>query len=361
MADRRVLAVITARPSYARVATVITAAKTTPGLDLQVIATASALLPQYGAVADALDDTAERVETTVGTTLPAMVTNTTAVAEAMVSVFRRRTPDAVVTIADRHETLGTAMAAAYLNIPLIHLQAGERTGSIDDKVRDAVTALADVKLCATQAAADRVSGVKTGCPSIDLVEAIWHQRPVNPYAYGGLGPQHDLSRGYRVGLFHPVTTEVDEAHDQMRRVLHGLPVFDLPWLWIWPGLDAGTDAVSKALREHREEAPGFACHYFRHLPAVPFLWLLSRARVLVGNSSVGIRECSAMGLPVVNIGSRQQGRERGPNVVDVPVDAGAIRKGIDTAEAMRPYPVALYGDGHSGPRIARLLADGELR
>jgi UDP-N-acetylglucosamine 2-epimerase len=136
----------------------------------------------------------------------------------------------------------------------------------------------------------------------------------------------------------------------------------LPVLWFWPNVDAGSDGTSKGIRvfREREDPPNF--HFFRNMFPEDFLRLLSGATAIVGNSSVALRECSYLGVPAVNIGSRQQGRERGRNVVDVDHDRSAIAAAIAGHRGRgRPAPDHLYGDGRAGERIADTLATSELR
>ena len=176
----------------------------------------------------------------------------------------------------------------------------------------------------------------TGCPSIDL--ALEAQK------LGSL-PGHGV-----VVLQHPVTNEADQAGAQMRETIKALDGMDVQWFW--PGEDAGSDAMSKELRLAGKKP-------IRNMEPLAFLRTLLGSGCLVGNSSVGIRECSFLGVPVVNIGNRQKGRERAGNVLDVPHDARDIKGGVlrQSAHHLTGAPSStLYGDGHAGERIAAILA-----
>jgi len=271
-------------------------------------------------------------------------------------------------VADRYETLATAGAAAYMNIPVVHVQGGEVTGSIDEKVRHAVTKLANLHLVATPQARERVirlgepdaSVIVTGCPSIDIAADV-AARPELDFdlfeRYGGVGPRSDLGRGYLVVLQHPVTTEYEEARAQVEETLYAVRHSDLPVLWFWPNVDAGSDGTSKGIRVFREQEKPEHLHFFRNMFPEDFLRVLLRSVAIVGNSSVAIRECSFLGVPAVNIGTRQQGRERGGNVIDVEHDRGEIAGAIlHHRRHGRSAPDHLYGDGQAGPRIADCLA-----
>jgi UDP-hydrolysing UDP-N-acetyl-D-glucosamine 2-epimerase len=284
------------------------------------------------------------------------------------TVFDNLKPEFVVTIADRYETLATAVAAAYMNISLVHIQGGEVTGSIDEKVRHAITKLSDHHLVSTPQAAQRVARMGenpanihvTGCPSIDLAAEIVESPALDfdPFTkYGGVGVPIDLSEGYVVVLQHPVTTEYRESRHHITETLHAVDELGVPALWFWPNVDAGSDGTSKGIRSYREQMRPGTMHFFKNMTGTDFLRLLYNSRCLIGNSSVGIRECSFLGIPVVNIGSRQAGRDRGVNVVDVPHDRRMISRAARQQMASGHYERdTLYGDGGSGMRIAELIA-----
>jgi UDP-hydrolysing UDP-N-acetyl-D-glucosamine 2-epimerase len=288
------------------------------------------------------------------------------------TVFDDLKPDAVVTIADRFETMATAVAAAYMNIPLIHVQGGEITGSIDEKVRHAITKLADLHLVSNDKARERVirmgerpeSVIVTGCPSIDVAKAAV-ERPEIPFdlfdKYGGVGKRFDLAGGYLVVLQHPVTTEYGDTRRQVNETLYAIDELGLPTLWFWPNVDAGSDGTSAGIRAYREAHALPHVHFFKNLPPEDFLRVLMQARCIVGNSSVAIRECAYLGVPAVNIGTRQEGRDRGRNVIDVAYDRKAIKEAVlRHVGAPRPAPDPIYGSGNAGERIAEAIAGAKL-
>jgi UDP-hydrolysing UDP-N-acetyl-D-glucosamine 2-epimerase len=375
---RKICVVVTARPSYSRIRTALKAIDEHPGLELQLVVAASALLERYGNAIQAIErdgfTPAARVYMVLeGENLVTSAKSTGLGLVELATVFDNLKPDAVVTVADRYETLATAVAASYMNIPVVHVQGGEVTGSIDEKVRHAVTKLANLHLVSTAMARERVirlgeepeTVVLTGCPSIDIAAEVAAQPRLDfdPFEkYGGVGPRGDLSQGYLVVMQHPVTTEYEEARLQIEATLYAAKDIGLPVLCFWPNVDAGSDGTSKGIRVFREQEKPERFHFFRNMFPEDFLRLLCGAFAIVGNSSVAIRECSYLGVPAVNIGSRQLGRERGRNVIDVEHDrraiAGAIRTHLDNA---RPAPDHLYGDGEAGGRIADTLATAQLR
>ncbi len=377
---RKVCVVVTARPSYSRIKTALSAIRAHPDLELQLVVAASALLDRYGTAvrtieADGFDIAARVYMVLEGENLAAMAKTTGLGLLELATVFDNLEPDVVVTVADRYETLSTAVAASYMNIPVAHVQGGEVTGSIDEKVRHAVTKLADLHFVSTDKAAERVIRMGeepakvfvTGCPSIDLAVEVL-ERPemdFDPFVkYGGVGASVDLSGGYLVVLQHPVTTEYEEAREQAMETLHAVSEvaeIGLPALWFWPNVDAGSDGTSNAIRSFRELHNPRNIHYFKNMEPTDFLRLLVGSRCLVGNSSVGIRECSYLGVPTVNIGSRQSGRERGHNVIDVDhrreAIVAAIRRHLEDG---RRESDLIYGHGRAGERIAELLASQPL-
>jgi UDP-hydrolysing UDP-N-acetyl-D-glucosamine 2-epimerase len=374
---RRVCIVITARPSYARIKTVMEAVRDHPGLELQLVVGASALLERYGPVVDVIRADGFEPDAVVymvveGENLVTTAKSTGHGVVELATIFDNLRPDIVVSVADRYETLATAIAAAYQNIPVAHVQGGEVTGSIDEKVRHAVTKLADLHLVATPGARERVirmgevpaSVHVTGCPSIDLAARVLGNGggSFDPFqSYGGVGDRFDPKEGFLVVMQHPVTTEYEAALDQINETLEAVKALDVPTFWFWPNVDAGSDRISKAIRHFRESRRAPHVYFFKNLAPEDFLRLLIGSRCLLGNSSVGIREGSFLGVPVVNVGSRQTGRERAGNVTDVGYDAEAIAAAVRARwQGGRCPSSTLYGDGRAGERIAALLADAEL-
>ena len=378
MPKRKICVVVTARPSYSRIRTALQAIRDHDDLELQLVVAASALLDRYGNAIQAIERDGFTIRHRVymvleGENLVTSAKSTGIGLSELATVFDNLKPDAVVTVADRYETLANAVAASYMNIPVVHVQGGEVTGSIDEKVRHAVTKLANLHLVSTKLARERVirlgeaedTVVLTGCPSIDIAADV-AARPAfdfDPFErYGGVGPKTDLTKGYLVVMQHPVTTEYDEARQQVEETLYAVKDVELPVLWFWPNVDAGSDGTSKGIRVFREKEDPQNFHLFRNMFPEDFLRLLVHATAIVGNSSVAIRECSFLGVPAVNIGSRQQGRERGSNVIDVDHDraaiAGAIREHIRRGRTPADH---LYGDGRAGERIADCLSTAELK
>lgn len=375
--NRKVCVVVTARPSYSRVKTVLRAILEHPELELQLVVAASALLDRYGTAVNYIEKDGFPISARVYMVLegenPASMAKTTGLGMLeLATVFDNLKPDVVVTIADRFETLATAVAASYMNIPVAHIQGGEVTGSIDEKVRHAVTKLSDLHLVSTRCAGERVEKMGedshkvfvTGCPSIDLAAEIADDPGLNfnPFErYGGVGDLHELTNGYLVVMQHPVTTEHDLARKHIQETLEAVYAINMPTLWFWPNVDAGSDGTSNGIRSFREKYRPENITFFKNMEPTDFLRLLYSSKCLVGNSSVGIRECSFLGVPVVNIGTRQNRRERGQNVIDVDYRKEEIIAAIRRQTSNGRYAAdKLYGDGRAGVRISKALAEAPL-
>jgi UDP-hydrolysing UDP-N-acetyl-D-glucosamine 2-epimerase len=283
MSKRKVCVVITARPSYSRIRTALFSIQHHPELDLQIVSAASMLLDRYGKTVTHVEQDGFKVDARVymvleGENLVTSAKTTGLGLMELATTFDNLQPDMVVTIADRYETIATAIAAAYMNIPLVHMQGGEVTGSIDEKVRHAITKLADIHLVTTQMARERVIRMGenpeqvyvTGCPSIDIAnEALLNPgEEINPFErYGGVGATIDLSNGYLVVMQHSVTTEYEKGREQITETLYAIKELGIPTLWFWPNVDAGSDGVSKGIRSFRELEVPTNIHFFKDIPA----------------------------------------------------------------------------------------------
>jgi len=375
--SRKICVVVTARPSYSRIKTVLDAIKQHSNLELQLVVAASALLDRYGSAVNVIEKDGFHISARVYNVLEgdnhATSAKTTGIGIIeLSSVFGNLKPDIIVTVADRYETMATAIAASYMNIPLAHIQGGEVTGNIDEKVRHAITKLADYHFVASNDAYLRVINLgeethrvfNTGCPSIDIAEELredpsFQENPI--LKYGGVGGKLDVDEDYIVVLQHPVTDEFDESRRHIEETLKAIDKLEIPTFWFWPNVDAGSDGISKGIRSYREKNKISHIHFFKNMEPTDFLKLLVNSRCLIGNSSVGIRECSYLGVPVVNIGSRQNRRERGPNVIDVVYSEDKITKAVVTwLNAERPKSSNTYGVGKAGPIIAEILSEVEL-
>ena len=375
---RKVCVVIGSRANYGSIKSVMRAVRAHPDLQLQIIVGASALLDRFGSVVEIIERDGftpdARVNMIVEGETPVTMAKSTGLGLLeLPTLFELLKPDVVVTVGDRFETMATAVASAYMNIPLAHTMGGEVTGTIDESIRHAITKLAHVHFPANQDSAERIIRLGedpdavhvVGCPRIDLVaemvsnggvdlDAEWLDRE-------GVGGHISTDRPFLLVSQHPVTTEYGHAEGQITETLMALHDLQMPAVMLWPNVDAGSEDISRGMRKFRERYKPEYIRFYKNFPVETYLRLMRSAACLVGNSSASIREGAFLGIPAVNIGSRQDGRERGPNVVDVSHDRAAIAEAVRRQLTRGRYtPAYLYGDGRAGERIAEVLSSAPL-
>lgn len=372
---RKVCVVVASRANYGRVKPVLTAIKEHKDLKLQLIVGASMLLERYGKAVDVVEQDGFVPDKKIyymleGESLSTQAKSTGIGIIELSTAFEELKPDVVITVADRFETMATAIAAGYLNIPLAHIQGGEITGNIDETVRHAITKLAHYHFPATEESKERLIKMgeeewrilNSGCPSIDtLVKQDLDIDNCEGYINYGVGSRLDIHKPYILIAQHPVTTEVNDGYDQIMETLNALKDFPEQKIVLWPNIDAGSDKVSKGIRVFREINRTLPYRYYKNFPPEIYNCLLANAVCLVGNSSSFIREGSFLGIPAVLVGDRQAGREHGNNVVYV----GNNRQEIGDAAAKqinhgRYASEKRFGNGTAGVQIADYLATVEL-
>ncbi len=378
MSQRRICVVVGSRANYSSIKSAMRAIDAHPELTLQLVVAASAVLDRYGAAVNLIERDGFIVDCRLhmlveGETPVTMAKSTGLGLMELPSVFDRLRPDCVLTVGDRFETMATTLAAAYLNISLAHTMGGEVSGTIDESIRHAVTKFAHIHFPASRDAAERIVKLGerpdtvhcVGCPRIDLVAEILRddQGPdLNAFLNAqGVGDAIDVDQPFLLVSQHPVTTEYGEGERQIRATLEAAWESGLPSVVLWPNADAGSEDIARGMRKWREHNLARGSRFFKNLPIDVYVRLMKRTACLVGNSSSGIREGAFIGTPVVNVGSRQIGRERGHNVIDANHEAEAILAAIRTQLAHGPYASdPVYGDGNAGRRIADILATAQV-
>lgn len=370
---KKICVVIGSRANYSSIKSAMRAVNQHSDLELQLVIGASALLDRYGSVVDLIEADGFHIDARVhmlieGETPETMAMSTGVGMIELPQIFSRLDPDVVLTIGDRFETMATTLAAAYMNIPVAHTMGGEVTGTIDESIRHAVTKFAHIHFPASGDAAKRIEKLgerpeaifQVGCPRIDLVAEVLEKddAAVNGHLFDtGVGDRLDLSGPFLLMSQHPVTTEYGEGERQITETLQAVRQIGYPVIALWPNPDAGSDDVARGLRKWREQGLAENMHFFKNLPIDVYIRLMRRTVCLVGNSSSGIREAGFIGTPVVNIGSRQAGREHGENVLHVDHDSGAIADAISQQRRNGRWESQdTYGDGRAGLRIADTLA-----
>jgi UDP-hydrolysing UDP-N-acetyl-D-glucosamine 2-epimerase len=363
MRVRRTIAVVTTgRADYGLLVPVLRAARENPELEPAVYATGAHLSERHGRTVDRIEadewEIAARVETEGDRDRPVHEKIALAV-RGFGDAFAQHRPDVCVLLGDRFETIAAALAAASTGTPIAHIHGGEiSTGAIDNQYRYAITALASLHCVATERTRDRLVAmgedpravVRTGAPGLDAL-AGFEPMPRDAFA-AEVGLRSDGP--FLLVTLHPTTISGENPADHARALLAALDDATLPCLVTAANQDDGGDAINDVLRSGCAErgwpfadalGPGLYHNAMHH------------AEAMVGNSSSGIIEAASFGLPVVNIGDRQAGRESSGNVVDCGHDAAGIAEAIDAARTTRGERWNnVYGDGGAGPRIAEAIA-----
>lgn len=368
---RTVAVSLTTRSQYARVKTALDEISSDPEMELELLLTGAGVVRKYGSLQSILEEDGFEVSRTVQNVVEggnlSSQSKTTGLAMVETTTWLRDVdPDLVVITGDRYEIMSIALPACYLNVPIVHLEGGEITGSVDDKVRHATTKFSDYHFVSTQRARQVVQALgedservyKTGCPSIDVAEGVVRadDTEYDPQEEKGVGAKIDVSEDFVVVQYHPVPTKYSDQYEKTWTLIDALNEIDIQKFWFWPNMDGGTDMVSKAMREFRGQRDPEDVHFLINLPPSEYLTLVNNSVCMVGNSSVGIRECSYFGKPAVNIGERQRFRERAANVTDVACEKDAIRDAVVDEIGNSYESSSLYGDGDAGRRIADLIA-----
>ena len=373
----KICIVVGSRANYSSIKSAMRAIQDHPKLELQTVACASAIIDRYGRVVDHIRSDGFKVDEEVfmlveGENPLTMAQSTGFGLMALPPVFDRLKPDIVVTVGDRYETMATTLAAAYMNIPVAHTMGGEVSGTIDESIRHAVTKFAHIHFPASKEAAERIIKLgelpnmvfNVGCPRMDLVKDITDTKPPiksSDLFKDGVGANDiNLDEQFLLVSQHPVTTEFGEGEKQITETLKACKETGLGTIVLWPNSDAGSEDISRGMRKWREKGLGENMHFFKNLPIDIYVRLMQKCSCLVGNSSSGIREGAFLGTPVVNIGSRQDKRERGKNVIDSICRASEIESAIKKqCESGHYGHQPIYGDGSAGKQIANILSEIE--
>jgi UDP-hydrolysing UDP-N-acetyl-D-glucosamine 2-epimerase len=366
--------VLVDRANYGRLKPVMRAIASHEDLVLDVIAAGTMVLERFDrplnvVKADGFEVSGEVFLELEGSTPATMAKSVGVGVIEFANEFRRLSPDVVLLIGDRYEALSAAIAAAYMNLPILHMQGGEVSGSIDESARHAITKLSHFHFPATKRSADylvrmgerpdTILGV--GCPSSDTARVL--DRSIDPAIINarGSGATIDPARPFLLVVFHPTTTEYGDERGHMEEVLSALDGLRIPTLLLWPNIDAGADHISKAIRVHRDKTKSAWLRTLTNLSPENYLKVLAGTACAIGNSSSFVRDASFFGTPVVLVGNRQNGREADVHVTRVPAEhaeiGAAIRRGLEHG---RYAPSTLYGDGHVSGRVAETLARAAL-
>lgn len=372
MSIRKICVLTGTRAEFGLLRPIMEAIQQHPDLELQVLVTGMHLEALFGMSVKAIEGAGFTVAGRVP--MHPVEDSGKGMALAMADGIRGMTkslvklkPDILLVLGDRTEVLAGSIAAMYLNIPIAHIHGGDVTrGGTDESTRHAVTKMAAIHFPATPVSAERIRKMgeedwrihTVGAPALDTI------LKVAPLSRAKIARRFNLpeDRPWFLVLQHPVTTEAEISGEQFAETLAALDAFDVEKIFVYPNSDAGGLQII-ALLERIKAEPGN--HVFATMPHREFLSLMNHSSVMIGNSSSGIIESSSFKVPVVNIGIRQEGRERAANVVDVTHDRLEIERAIDQVisdDFMDSIEniVNPYGDGNASARIVEVLATVEL-
>lgn len=371
---RKICVVTTNRADYSRLKTVLQSIKERDYMKLMLFVAGSHLLRSYGETIKEIENDGFKIDykmhTEVEGRVPVtMAKSTGAAVTELANAFYNFRPDLVVVHGDRFEALAAATAASLMNIFVAHIQGGEVTGTIDEHLRHAITKLSHLHFPSTEEAKQRIIKMgehpdrvhAVGCPASDLLLRVPKltsaqlKKAIFPYAKKA-DWRKKFSPDFFLFIYHPVTTEFDTAEEKLSEVLTALESFKQSLIMLWPNIDAGSEKLVDRLKEFEREHDG-RVGIFPNFPFEIYANIVRHTRVMIGNSSSGVREACYFGTPVVNVGTRQEGRERARNVIDAGYDTDEIVRAIQKQLGAGRYsPQYLYGEGNSGKRIADVLA-----
>lgn len=376
---RRICFPITSRAYYGRSQLLIRKLHQHPAVELELMLGGSILLDKYSRhVADDIKAGGFTISASLfnvieGGNHVAMAKTACLTALEVTNSLYTADPDVVVICGDRFEQLAIAMAAAYLNKTIAHIEGGDVTGSIDESVRHAITKLAHIHFVTNDDAKRRVLAMgedpkyvfNTGSLDVERVaclEGDAAEITTKELSTYGVGHDVDVTKPFLTVIQHPVTTESDNRR-HLETTFRALAELDMPIVWFWPNPDAGTAEMAEVLRHFREhhEAATEKMRFITNVPADQFIALLKRSACVVGNSSAGIKECSFLGTPVVDIGGRQQGRLSADNVVRTGYDIDAIRGAVrQQLQHGRYAPSQIYFKPNTSQAMVDVLTSIDL-
>jgi GDP/UDP-N,N'-diacetylbacillosamine 2-epimerase (hydrolysing) len=362
---RKIFVLIERRADYSRYQPILKKMKEDPFFDLYIVVTGICLLQLHGNDVNYIEEDGFTINAKIPMFIEGkqdsgaeMVRAMSRVLYGVVDELEKAKPDLVLSGFDIGGNFAVTIAAAHMNIPVAHIQGGEVTGSIDESIRHAMSKFAHIHFPATDDARNRLIRMGenpadihvVGCPSIDvLVQTPSYPKEKLEEEFG-----IDFNKPFVLMIQHPVTTEARSSLDQIRETIKAIKAVGVQALVLLPNNDAGYAGIIAEIK-----ASGLK--WLPSLPAVKFINLYRNAWALVGNSSSGIHETPTFGIPAVNIGNRQMGRERAANVIDVPNDSAEIEKGLRKAlfdTEFRSFVKTLknpYGIGNSADQIVRQL------
>lgn len=369
---RKIAVVTGTRAEYGIYFPVLKAIQRSSKLDLSLIVTGMHLSEKFGHTVDEIEKDGFSIDAKIPLGLSedsgaSMARDVGVCILGLTDAFEKIKPDILLVLGDRGEMLATAIAGIYMNIPVAHLHGGEVSGTVDESVRHAITKLSHIHFPATEESAERIRKLGedefrihiVGAPALDTIlsETFVPKKEI------GKRFNLDMNKPIVLVVQHPVTTEFDDVERQIRETMDALVELGEQIVVIYPNADAGGRKIIEIIEQYRDYE---FIRIFKNLRHVDYLSLMRSADVMVGNSSSGIIEAPSFGIPVVNIGTRQIGRQRGQNVIDVDYDKDVIIKAIKVGLYDKEFNckaskcISPYGNGHAGTKVAEILESIEI-
>lgn len=366
---RKIIAITGSRAEYGLSKSIFKAINSHKDLKLSLIVTGMHLLPEFGYTIKEIEKDGFKIvgkikNITTSNTKTAMATSVGKCMVGIVKILEKEKPDILLVLTDLGHTLAGAIAGTYMNIPVAHFSGGDVSGHVDDIIRHAITKLSHIHFPITKKSEDRILKLgeekfrifRAGAPALDV---ILHTKLID---IKKLSKKFKLNLNKPILLMiqHPVSTELEEVESQAKTTLEALKELKEQTIIIYPNVDPGYKKIIKIIKAYKKYP---FIQVYKSLPFIEYLSLMKIANVIIGNSTSGIVEAPSFGFPAINIGTRQEGRERAKNVIDVGYNKKEIIKAIKKALYDKKFIAKVkkcktpYGDGKAGVRIAKVLAD----
>ena len=354
------------RANYGRLKPLILKFKKVKNFEIKIICSGSMLIGKYGETANILKKDGLKIDYKIFSEIDGSRSLTMAKSIGLTTmeyatVLEKMSPDYFLVIGDRYQTLGSVIAAAYQNIPIIHLQGGEESGTMDQYARHCITKLSHLHFPATEKAKKNIIKLgedpkyvfNYGCPSGDMI--LGNKNRVVPDIVNkiGVGSFIDFKKPYYTVVFHPDTINFNERKREISKLLKALNKLKHQTIWLWPNIDAGSDYFSLKIRQFREKYNPNWLRLIKNLEPENYVNLLKNSKCLIGNSSSFVRDSSFMGVPSVIIGKRQIKREHDKNVKNVECEVDKIVFTVKLHSKQKYKKSKLYGDGKSSDKIIK--------
>jgi len=368
---RKILVTLESRATYGYAKNVMLEMSKYPDLELQTLVTGMHLVPELGNSIDLIRRDGFPINYEVP--LHGGDKSNSSWSEALglgingfAQVYEAAKPDIILLSGDRVETFGCCVAAAYMGIPIAHIQAGDKSGHIDDSARHAIGKFSHIHLASCQDSVDRLISMgeqefrvfNVGAPQLDNIENYNFKSESTEID----GQEIDLSKPYILMVQHPVMAEIDNASEQIKETIKACKKSNLQTFIIYPNSDLGYKQIVDEI--NNTNSSNFTI--LKNVERDAYLKLLANCSVLVGNSSSGILEAPSFRVPVINIGNRQRGRPQAQNIINCEFDSESIWSKIKFALEDIKYKeslqdvINLYGDGKSSKRICKILSSIEI-